>query len=335
MILKNKIFLIQLLFALSLFIIVSSCKKEEKKNPVINWENPANIPYGTPLSDIQLNATADVPGAFVYTPAPGTILEEGTNQELKVDFYPSDRTNYNSVSKTVKINVTPSVADIEGNLYRVVTIGTQTWMAENLKTTKYNTDSAIAYPGTDNTAWTNNTAGAYDWNNNDIANKATYGALYNWYAVNTGNLCPTGWHVPTDDEWKTLEMAIGMSKADADSTGGRGTNEGSKLAGNAALWRNVIYGGAMEANTAFGTSGFMGLPGGYRYSSIISGYPIEYGAYYSVGEFGIWWSSTEADAANAWARSLELNYCGIYRLNSGYKQIPNKNSGFSVRCLKD
>jgi hypothetical protein len=188
MILKNNIFLIQSLLALSLAISTSSCKKEEKKNPVITWENPFDIPYGTPLSDIQLNATADVPGTFVYTPAPGTILKEGTYQELKVAFKPTDALNYSSVSKIVKINVTSSVADIEDNLYRIVTIGTQTWMAENLKTTKYKTDTAIVYPGTDNTAWTNNTSGAYAWNNNDNTNKATYGALYNWHAVNSGNL---------------------------------------------------------------------------------------------------------------------------------------------------
>jgi len=97
------------------------------------------------------------------------------------------------------------VTDIDGNVYRTVQIGNQVWMAENLKTTKYPDGTSISYPGADNTAWQNNTTGAYAWYNNDISWKDSYGALYNWHAVNSDKgLCPPGWHVPSDAEWTQL-----------------------------------------------------------------------------------------------------------------------------------
>lgn len=101
-----------------------------------------------------------------------------------------------------------SVTDTEGNTYKTIKTVTQTWMAENLKTTKYN-DGTLIPNVSDNTAWTQLSSGAYCWYSNDINNKSTFGALYNWYAVNTGKLCPEGWHVPGDDEWTTLTGYLG------------------------------------------------------------------------------------------------------------------------------
>ena len=107
------------------------------------------------------------------------------------------------------VTATPNVVDIDGNVYHTVTIGTQVWMVENLKTTKYNDGTAIPLV-TDNTAWGALTTPGYCWYNNDSATyKNTYGALYNWYAVNTGKLAPTGWHVPTDSEWTVLTTYLG------------------------------------------------------------------------------------------------------------------------------
>ena len=104
---------------------------------------------------------------------------------------------------------TPLTAtDIDGNVYHTVTIGTQIWMVENLKTTRYNDGSPIPFV-TDSSSWSNLTTPGYCWYNNDTTNKNTYGALYNWFAVNTGKLAPTGWHVPTDDEWTTLTTYLG------------------------------------------------------------------------------------------------------------------------------
>ena len=107
--------------------------------------------------------------------------------------------------------VSGNVTDIEGNVYNVVTIGTQVWMAENLKTTRFNDNSSI--PQVTVTAdWIVLTTPAYCWMLNDeVTYKDLYGALYNWFAVNSGKLCPTGWHVPSDAEFMTLEEALGMS----------------------------------------------------------------------------------------------------------------------------
>jgi uncharacterized protein (TIGR02145 family) len=307
--------------------ILNGCKKDEitttkKKDPIITWNSPVDITLPTALSTIQLNAKADIPGTFTYIPSIGTVLCIGAAQNLKVDFAPTDSVNYNVATKTVIINVKGSgtVTDSDGNVYNTVVIGTQTWMVENLKTTRYNDNTVIAYPGMDDWAWQNDTSGAYAWYNNfeinEASYKATYGALYNWYAVNTGKLCPIGWHVPTDAEWKTLEMYLGMSQATADLKGDRGTNEGSKLAGNASLWANM----GLVINTAFGTSGFTALPGGFRW---------EFGGFGEVRTNGFWWSSTEYGATYAWSRVLDAGL--IFARRDWF----SKSSGFSVRCLKD
>jgi uncharacterized protein (TIGR02145 family) len=178
-----------------------------RKNPVITWTNPADITYGTLLSNTQLNAIADVSGVFLYTPLAGTKLSTGANQDLKADFTPTDMVNYNVASKTVKINVTAplplTLTDKDGNIYKTVTLGTQIWMAENLRTTKYNDGTDIPKV-TVNNDWYNLTTDAYCWYNNDeTAFKDTYGALYNGFAANT-KLCPTGWHIPSNADWTDL-----------------------------------------------------------------------------------------------------------------------------------
>ena len=122
-------------------------------------------------------------------------------------------------------NNSSTVTDIDGNVYNTVKIGTQTWMVENLKTTRFNDGTAIPNV-TDASAWNALTTPGYCWYDNNEANKATYGALYNWYAVNTGKLAPASWHVATDADWKKLEMALGMTQAQEDATGNRGTDQG-------------------------------------------------------------------------------------------------------------
>ena len=213
-----------------------------------------------------------------------------------------------------------TVTDIDGNVYQTVQIGDQLWMAENLKVTHYNNGDEIQYVQSESSepnVWANLSTGAYGYYNDDLSHQEIYGNLYNWYAVETGNLAPEGWHVPTDDEIKELEMYIGMSQEEADDTGWRGTNEGSKLAGRADLWND----GNLENNPEFGTSGFNLLPGGYR--NYYDGY------YYYMGLGGYFWSSTESSSSNAWSRLLHFNYSGILRY------VYNKKSGFSVRCVRD
>ena len=206
-----------------------------------------------------------------------------------------------------------TLTDIDGNVYQIVTIGTQVWMMENLKVTHYRNGDPIPTV-TDNGAWAGLSTGAYCNFNNDEHHVATYGRLYNWYAVDDSrNIAPEGWHVASDDEWKQLEMYLGMSQADADGVGYRGTDEGGKMkeAGTTHWFTN--YGSTNE-------SGFSGLPGGFR----------DHNGYFSnMGLVALLWSSTEIDSYSAWNRYLNCYYLQVSR-------GPNdKPYGFSVRCVKD
>jgi uncharacterized protein (TIGR02145 family) len=208
---------------------------------------------------------------------------------------------------------TYAVFDRDGNFYHGVLIGTQLWMKENLKTTKYNDATAIPII-TDNTTWSNLTTPGYCWYNNDAATyKNIYGALYNWYTVNTGKLCPTGWHVPTDTEWHTLALTLDVnaqliSGVESSIAGGKLKETGT------THWNSPNTGATNE-------TGFTALPGGVRYQGG--------GAFGSIGLFGNWYTSTEYDATTVWSRSMSYNNVNITRSSLGMK------NGFSVRCLKN
>lgn len=198
---------------------------------------------------------------------------------------------------------TNKLQDIEGNEYRTVTIGTQVWMAENLKTTKFNDGTSIPMVS-DNEAWVKISTPAYSWYNNDsIANKKTYGALYNWYAVSTNKLCPAGWHVPTDGEWQTLTLFLdGFYTA-----GGKMKEKGTEH------WKSPNIDGTNE-------SGFTALPAGYRSLQGIFNY---------IGIACYWWSSTPYNESSVIFWNIR------YRLGYIYKFRSENFCGFSVRCMKD
>ncbi len=210
---------------------------------------------------------------------------------------------------------TGTVIDIDGNIYNTVKIGEQWWMAENLKVTHYRNGDGISNV-TGGTTWAGLTTGAYCEYNNDINNVATYGRLYNWYAVNDArNLAPAGWHVASDEEWKQLEMYLGMSQAQADSVEWRGSNEGGKLKETGTThWSSPNTG-------ATNVSGFSALPTGSRYDD---------GNYGGIGVYAGFWTSTESSSNGAWNRSLYYLYSGVHRFY-GHDQ----RFGFSVRCIKD
>ena len=199
-----------------------------------------------------------------------------------------------------------ALTDAEGNSYSAVKIGTQVWMAENLACAS---GTYIA----DSSNWSADKAYCY-YNNNANGEKATYGAIYTYAAALSA--CPAGWHLPSDAEWKTLEMELGMSQSHANDIEWRGSNEGSQLAGNSDLWNN----GSLENNFEFGTSGFVALPSGGR---------NRWGTFYSQGDSGNWWSSTEVASFYAFSRRLEFNYSAVRRYEY------EKSFGFSVRCIKD
>ena len=199
------------------------------------------------------------------------------------------------------------IKDIDGNVYKTVTIGTQTWMAENLKTSKYS-DGTIIPNVKDSLEWAKLTTGAWCYYNNDSTNNSKYGKLYNWYAVSktsngNKNVCPTGWHVPTYAEWSILTDFLGGDSI----AGGKMKEVGT------TSWYSPNTG-------ASNISLFTGLPGGYR---------DDYGGYSYIGSFGYWWGSAEDETNDAWGRHL------YYYVGDAYRHDGNKNYGLSVRCLRD
>jgi uncharacterized protein (TIGR02145 family) len=235
-----------------------------------------------------------------------TGLEEGTVYYVRAYVTNSAGTAYGA-----QVQLLTQMSDIEDNIYNTVAIGTQIWMAENLKTITFNDDSAIPNV-TGGPAWAALTTPAYCWYDNDeTANKELFGALYNWYTVNTTDLCPTGWHVPTDVEFQTLEMFLGMTEAQATGYSWRGTDQGVELK-NETGW---------TSGNGTNTSGFSALPGGFRYYLD--------GSFFNVGELSYWWSSTEVSPTNAFYRRLDGNQDGVFREGAV------KAAGKYVRCLKD
>jgi uncharacterized protein (TIGR02145 family) len=200
----------------------------------------------------------------------------------------------------------PNITDAENNTYKTVYIGTQQWMAENLKVSKYNDGTTISNI-TDNTQWSRLSTGAWAYYNNDATNYAKYGKLYNWYAVSpttngNKNVCPTGWHVPTNAEWTVLTEYLGGESV----AGGKLKEVGT------TNWNSPNV-------DATNTSLFTGLPGGGR---------GDFGYCNQIGSTGHWWSSTENGTGGEY-RDLRS-----YNGNAGSYSF-NKEFGLSVRCLRD
>lgn len=219
-------------------------------------------------------------------------------------------------------NESPSntITDIDGNVYHTVTIGTQVWLVENLKTTRYNDGSAIPLE-TEASSWAVLITPAYCWYNNDINNKNTYGALYNWYVVNTGKLAPAGWHVPTDAEWEILENYLIANGYNYD--GSASGNKIAKSLASATGWQASDVVGAPGNNdypTYVNKSGFTAVPAGYR--------NLE-GLFVRRGYSGDTWSASDYNTDQAWQWDIDNDF------NSTSREPYYKKVGFAVRCLKD
>ncbi len=244
--------------------------------------------------------TSDTNGSGLFTSSL-IGLTSGTTYYLRAYATNSIATSYGN-----EVSFTPgTVTDIDGNVYKTVTIGNQVWMAENLKTSKYRNGDAIANVTVDAT-WNSMTSGAYCWYSNDAATyKATYGALYNWYAAaDNRNIAPVGWHIPTDAEWTALTTFLGGVSV----AGGKLKETGT------AHWVTPNAG-------ATNSSSFTALPSGYR-SNI--------GAlFYYNGYHGYWWTSTEGSTTDAWGRDIGYSYGDVGR------NYTNKVTGLPVRCLRD
>jgi uncharacterized protein (TIGR02145 family) len=201
-----------------------------------------------------------------------------------------------------------TITDIDGNSYKTIQIGSQIWMAENLRVTKFKNN--ITIPNiSDSLQW----AGIYDNNTqahalayyqNDPSNNSVYGKLYNWHAaVNTNGICPQGWHVPSDGEWTILTNFLG----------GESVAAGKMKSVGISYWKSPN----VEATNS---SGFSALAGGLRYY---------YSSFDFLFDFGTWWSATADNTTRSWARYLSYEYGSVFRTSS------IKENGFSIRCLKD
>ncbi|MDP4210792.1 MAG: fibrobacter succinogenes major paralogous domain-containing protein [Bacteroidota bacterium] len=308
------------LIIIGLVLFTTNCKKDtnDKIDPIITWSNPSDIGFGTLLSDIQLNAIANVPGTFVYSPGFGTKLNIGSNQILKLEFSPLDGSKYNNASKTVIINVTDggiifnpnltygTMTDQEGNVYKTISIGTQTWMAENLRTKHFRNGDFIQNV-TDDATWGKLTTGAYcnykNTNNADTINRL--GRLYNWFAVtDSRNIAPLGWHVPSDSEWTTLINFVG----------------GENQAGGEMKEMGTIH--WLSPNTgATNSTGFTAISGGLRFSF--------FGSFTDIGWWANFWTSTSFDDFHALDRGISN------MLEKSTHGIDDKTYGLSVRLIKD
>lgn len=199
---------------------------------------------------------------------------------------------------------TGTVIDVDGNVYNTIVIGTQEWMTENLRTTKYCNGDPVPNV-TDSSQWNSLSTGAWVFYNNNSQYENPYGKLYNWYSVSdVRNICPCSWHVPTHTEWNVLINYLGGDSL----AGGKMKSIGTQL----WLYPNI---------NATNESGFSGIPGGYLIAS---------GSFNFVGAGGYWWSSTEITPGLAWSSFLLYN-SGIAYINGS----SNMKNGASIRCIKD
>lgn len=256
-------------------------------------------------------------------------LDAGSNYYLKAYALTADTLYYSNEINFTTIEpdgTKGTVMDIDGNEYETMIIGGIEWMLENLKVAHYSDGSPII-TDVSASAWGNISYGAfgiYDYNKidgfeSDSSVLNAYGALYNWYAVvDDRGLAPDGWHVPTDDEWRQLEITLGMSVSNSLDTDMRGSDQGSQMKITATYpfpqprWDS--------GNVATNSSGMSIIPGGARY---------ENGNYGYKGFWGCQWTSTEVGTSDAWDRTF-----GYHEIKVG-RNMSDKNHGFSVRCVKN
>lgn len=244
--------------------------------------------------------TTDGSGIGTFT---SSIISLTTNTTYFLRAYATNSTGTSYGNEIIFTTRLGTITDVDGNIYNTISIGNQIWTVENLKTTKYNDGTGIPLVSSES-SWLNLPSPAFCWyDNNPVNYKDIYGALYNWHAVNTGKLCPTGWHVPSDIEWTTLTSYLGGTNIAGGKMKETGTNH----------WIPPNVGATNE-------SGFTALPAGQRYADGVFQY-IGYGSY--------WWSSTAENVSNAYPRRINQAAPNVYA------DVSLRSNGHSIRCIKD
>ncbi|MCP4312140.1 MAG: hypothetical protein GY790_12815 [Bacteroidetes bacterium] len=342
------IFLVQL-------VVLSSCKEEENKSPKIEILTPVDGDWAMQGDQIKVTIKAEdedgsVEEVWFYinymsiyqtTERPFEYLwtvGDSLVGDINVKVVARDNEGGAS-SETVTVVVdteggfNPNLSygtldDVDGNSYNTIEIGNQNWMAENLKATHYADGTPISHVA-DDAGWSNlgDTERAYCWYNNMSEYSDTTGTLYSWAGAMNGEtgindisgvvqgVCPDGWHLPDDADWKELEMHLGMSQAAADAYDWRGADEGGMLKEKGfSHWENPNSG-------ATNTSGFTTLAGGFRANS---------GTFFGFGQYATFWTASEkAGSDNIWYRVLHFEQQRVYR------HYNFRTQGLSVRCVED
>ncbi len=324
-----------------------SCKKEKAENttPILTTHDPVEITSNSAVSGGEILTDG---GEFVnargvcwslnQSPTTGdfkTINGTGagefhnklSNLTPNTSFYVrsyatnSIGTSY-GLQKSFRTDIPVSyagegVTDIEGNFYLTVIIGDQEWFAENLRTTALNDGASILY-APDDEDWEEQSQPAYCWYDNDIIHASTYGALYNWNVIHTNKLCPVGWRVPKDEDWKILESSIdseyGYLHPEWNNEGDRGYDAGAKLKSTSG-WD--YYGNGVNGIDLFG---FNALPAGFRASCCF---------FTGINGTTQWWLAENDSDYRAWRRIVKHNESYVSRTTSSIY------SGYSVRCVRD
>jgi uncharacterized protein (TIGR02145 family) len=272
--------------------------------------------YGQIIDQIEyvpnVNSHTDI-NFYLRTLLPNTTYHYRTKAESKQGIVYGDDVSFTTLDNQIVFNPKlnyGSLKDIDGNIYKTIQIGPQTWMAENLKATKYNDGSPITFVGPTD-MWFVTGKAEYCWfANSDIRFRNTYGALYNWYAVNSLKLCPVGWHVPEDSEWQVLKDYLG----------------GAAYIGNKIKETGGIHWFNPDINTT-NESGFTALPGGYR--NFEGTFKSQSANNIWKGTEAYWWTSTMAYSQGAFYMAI---FAGS---NSLLKSSWRFEMGHSVRCVKN
>jgi uncharacterized protein (TIGR02145 family) len=266
----------------------------------VSFEYGTTTQYGITVQAGQITGqnTADTLFATIGALLPNTIYYFRVRAQNSLGV----ATGGDSIFTTVLDGITGLITDASGNNYVTIGIGHQTWMAQNLRTTKYNDASDIALEEADS-VWQQLTTGAYCWYNNNNDYSANYGALYNWYSVNTGKLCPAGWHVPTEDDFNKL----------VDYLSGSGTAGGLLKQTGFTYWNNPNKGATNQY-------GFNGYGGGMRDKEAV---------YDFMKTTGNWWSASQYSTLTSSYFSLHYQYTNTFQ------NYLNKKTGLSVRCVKN
>jgi uncharacterized protein (TIGR02145 family) len=327
---KNRIWIFNLIVMGLVLILNNSCKKQKDQGqpPVLETVIVSSITTNTAKISGNITndggATITARGVCWSTVQNPTIADTKTTDGTGAGTFTSAITGLTATTiyyvKAYATNnagtsygnellfktFTGTVLDIDGNVYNTITIGTQTWMAENLKTTKYINGDILGTTNPSTLDISGESSPKYQWVYD--ANAQTYGRLYTWYAVtDSRSVCPAGWHLPADAEWTTLIDYLGGASLAGDKL---------KEAGN-SHW--------LSPNTATDETGFTDLPGGVRLTGLMAD---QHGTFFEMGSTGDMWSSTDSFPEST-------NILGITADGRVFVSNFPKNWGFAVRCLKD